>query len=68
MAIVYLKVDQIMIGEMLGGEELGIYSVAVRMSEVWYFFPTAIIVSFFPKLLKSRVDPVLYACNLAAIM
>lgn len=64
MAIVYLKVDQIMIGEMLGGEELGIYSVAVRMSEVWYFFPTAIVASFFPKLLKSRVDPVLYECNL----
>lgn len=64
MAIVYLKIDQIMIGEMLGGEELGIYSVAVRMSEVWYFFPTAIVASFFPKLLKSRIDPVLYEYNL----
>ncbi|RCS69129.1 flippase [Vibrio casei] len=64
MAIVYLKVDQIMIGEMLGSEELGIYSVAVRMSEVWYFFPTAIVASFFPKLLKSRVSYALYEYNL----
>ncbi|MGO2275502.1 flippase [Pseudoalteromonas nigrifaciens] len=64
MAVVYLKVDQLMIGEMLGSEELGVYSVAVRISEVWYFFPTAIVASFYPKLLKSRFDPVLYKYNL----
>lgn len=64
MAVVYLKVDQLMIGEMLGSNELGIYSVAVRMSEVWYFFPTAIVTSFFPKLLKSRNNPSLYKSNL----
>ncbi|KTF13163.1 flippase [Pseudoalteromonas sp. H103] len=67
MAVVYLKVDQLMIGEMLGSEELGVYSVAVRMSEVWYFFPTAIVASFFPKLLKSRLDPVMYQYNLQRV-
>ncbi|MDN3389218.1 MULTISPECIES: flippase [unclassified Pseudoalteromonas] len=64
MSIVCLKIDQIMIGEMLNGEELGIYSVAVRLSEVWYFFPTAIVASFFPKLLNSRSDSILYEKNL----
>lgn len=64
MAIVYLKVDQLMIGEMLGSEALGVYSVAVRMSEVWYFFPTAIVASFYPKLLKSKLEPILYEYNL----
>ncbi|TMN66828.1 flippase [Pseudoalteromonas sp. S1727] len=64
MAIVYLKVDQLMIGEMLGSEDLGIYSVAVRISEVWYFFPVAIVTSFYPKLLKSKATPSLYRYNL----
>ena len=64
MAIVYLKIDQIMIGDILGSDELGVYSVAVRLSEVWYFFPTAIVVSFFPKLLKSKNDNQLYMENL----
>jgi Membrane protein involved in the export of O-antigen and teichoic acid len=64
MAVVYLKIDQLMIGEMLGSKDLGVYSVAVRMSEVWYFFPTAIVASFFPKLLKSRLEPRLYEYNL----
>lgn len=64
MAVVYLKIDQLMIGEMLGSKDLGVYSVAVRMSEVWYFFPTAIVASFFPKLLKSRLDSHLYEYNL----
>lgn len=64
MAVVYLKIDQLMIGELLGSKELGVYSVAVRISEVWYFFPTAIVASFYPKILKSRTDPVVYKYNL----
>lgn len=67
MAVVYLKVDQLMIGEMLGSEQLGVYSVAVRMSEVWYFFPTAIVASFFPKLLKNKLNPRLYQRNLQRV-
>lgn len=53
-AIVYLKIDQIMLGSMVGHEEVGIYAVAVRLSEVWYFFATALVASFFPMLLKLR--------------
>lgn len=56
MAIIYLKIDQLMIGDMLGGHELGIYSIAVQLSEVWYFFPAAIVSSFFPKLLNLKND------------
>jgi O-antigen/teichoic acid export membrane protein len=54
--ILYMKVDQIMIGNMLGNKELGYYSVAVRLSELWYFVPVAISTSFYPLLIKLYQD------------
>ena len=55
-SIIYLKIDQLMLAEMVSVTEVGIYSVASRMSEVWYFFPTAIVASFFPSLLKLKEE------------
>lgn len=54
--ILYMKVDQIMIGNMLGNKELGYYSVAVRLSELWYFLPMAVSNSFYPLLIKLYQD------------
>jgi PST family polysaccharide transporter len=45
---IYMKSDQLMIGSMLGNYELGIYSVAVRLAEYWYFIPGAIYTSVLP--------------------
>jgi O-antigen/teichoic acid export membrane protein len=53
-AIIYLKVDQVMLKWLVGAEEVGIYAVAASLSESWYFVPTAIIASFFPKLIKLK--------------
>jgi len=55
-SIIYLKIDQLMLAEMVSVTEVGIYSVASRMSEVWYFFPTAVVASFFPSLLKLKEE------------
>ena len=52
--VVYMKIDQIMLGQMVGDEAVGIYSAAVRVSEVWYFIPTTIVASVFPAILKAR--------------
>ena len=52
--VVYMKIDQIMLGQMVGDEAVGIYSAAVRISEVWYFIPTMIVASVFPAILKAR--------------
>ena len=49
---VYMKFDQIMIGSMLGDRELGIYSVAVKLAEYWYFIPLIIYNAVFPSLAK----------------
>ncbi|MCI0564024.1 MAG: flippase, partial [Nitrososphaera sp.] len=51
--MVYMKIDQIMIGEMIGGRAVGLYSAATRISEVWYFVPVAVVSSVFPTLLRS---------------
>ncbi|WP_414575715.1 flippase [Anabaena sp. CCY 9402-a] len=53
-AVIYLKIDQIMLAQMTTVASVGIYSVAVRLSEVWYFIPTAIVASLFPSLVKIR--------------
>jgi PST family polysaccharide transporter len=55
-AIVYLKVDQIMLGDLASERAVGIYAVAAQLSEVWYFFPAAIVSSVFPALLEQKAD------------
>lgn len=52
--IIYMRIDQIMLGEMTGLEEVGIYSVAVRLAEVWMFVPMAIFWSVYPAIVAAR--------------
>lgn len=52
--MVYMRIDQIMLGQMLGDEAVGIYSAAVRISEVWYFIPIAIVTSVFPSIIMAK--------------
>lgn len=52
--IIYMKIDQIMIGQMLDLEKVGIYSTAVKLAEMWYFIPMAIITSTFPTLIEIK--------------
>lgn len=51
---VYMKIDQLMLGQMIGDEAVGIYSAAVRISEVWYFIPMVIVASVFPAILEAK--------------
>jgi PST family polysaccharide transporter len=52
--MVYTRIDQIMLGEMLGHEAVGIYSAATRISEIWYFIPVAIASSVFPAITEAK--------------
>ncbi len=53
-AIIYARIDQIMIKNMLGAESVGLYDAAVRLSEVWYFVPTLVISSLFPAIVNAH--------------
>ncbi len=52
--MIYMRIDQIMIGQMLGDKDLGLFAAAVRISEVWYFVPMAIVSSVFPTIVMSE--------------
>ena len=52
--VVYMRIDQVMLGEMKGAEAVGIYSAAVKLSEVWYFIPMAIVSSVFPSIIEAK--------------
>lgn len=52
--MVYLRVDQVLLGQMAGDGEVGIYAAAVRVAEIWYFIPTAVVSSVFPTIIKAR--------------
>lgn len=53
-AMVYIKIDQVMLRWLIDAEEVGVYSVAAKLSEAWYFIPNMIVASLFPKLLELR--------------
>jgi polysaccharide transporter, PST family len=52
--MIYVKSDQVMLGLLSTNLETGIYSVAARLSEIWYFIPVAIVTSYFPSLVESK--------------
>ncbi|MEF3279767.1 MAG: flippase [Elusimicrobiota bacterium] len=59
--MVYMRIDQVMIKYMLGEKSVGLYSAAVRLSEIWYFIPTIITTSVFPAIVNAKkVDINLY--------
>jgi len=67
-AVIYLKVDQVMLKWLVGAEDVGVYAVAATISEAWYFVPAAIVTSFFPKLIKLRdAGPSIYHKRLQQI-
>ena len=52
--LLYMRIDQIMIKEMLNEYQLGIYSVSVRYIEIFHFIPKIIMISILPVILTSR--------------
>jgi PST family polysaccharide transporter len=52
--MIYLRVDIIMLEQIFGSESVGIYSVATRISELWYVVPTAIVSSVSPSIIEAK--------------
>ena len=49
---VFTRVDQLMLGRMVGYDSVGIYSAAVKLSEFWFIIIPALMGSIFPTLVK----------------
>jgi len=48
------RIDQVFLGIMGTKQDVGIYSAAVRVTEVWYFIPMVLSTSFYPLVLSER--------------
>ena len=51
---VNLRVDQVLLGAMIGSAAVGTYAVAASLSEVWYFVPTAVAAATFPTIVRAK--------------
>lgn len=52
--ILFTRIDQLMLGSMINDTAVGIYAVAIKISEGWMFIPGIIATSFFPAMLNAR--------------
>ena len=52
--MLYVRLDLIMLSEMVGNHEAGIYAAATRLSEIWYFLPIIIVASVSPAIIRLR--------------
>lgn len=53
-AVLYLKIDQVMIANILGAEQVAYYAAAAKLSEFWYVFPILIANAFHAKLIALK--------------
>lgn len=53
-SFIYLRIDQVMIGALLGNYEVGLYAAAVKLVEIWYFIPGIICTSLFPAIINAK--------------
>lgn len=65
---VFWNIDKVMIKNILDSNKVtGIYSVAVKLSEIWQFIPMIIIGSLFPAIVQSKKDEIKYKKKLQAL-
>lgn len=66
--MLYMKIDQIMINEMLGNYAVGIYTVGIKLVETLFFLPSIIVTSLFPAILNAKKESlVLYQARLTRL-
>jgi PST family polysaccharide transporter len=58
--MVYMRLDMVMLKMMQGDFAVGLYAAATRVSEVWYFIPTAIVSSVSPAIIRAKDNPELF--------
>lgn len=58
--MIYMRIDTVMLKVLQGDTAAGIYAAAFRVSEVWYFIPSAIVSSLFPSIIRVKENSTLY--------
>jgi PST family polysaccharide transporter len=50
----YMRIDQVMIAQMLGKTQVGLYTAATKLSEITYFVPSILSAALFPSVVRSK--------------
>lgn len=73
--VIYMKIDQVMLGQLAGAESVGVYAAAVRLSEIWPFASTMLVRSLAPSIIAAKkvsessyYSKIQKLCNLQALM
>lgn len=67
--ILYMRIDQVMLGHLMDDRSVGVFSAAVRISEAWYFVPMAILAAVAPVLTRAYTESALdYQRKLLKVM
>ena len=66
---IYMKIDMVMLGLLIDSSEVGYYTVAVQLSEVWYFIPSIVMISIYPTFVRLyHQDEEIYTQRLQQVM
>jgi O-antigen/teichoic acid export membrane protein len=49
-----MRIDKIILGEISGDRELGVYAIAAMLAEAFYFIPMAVATALFPAVIAAR--------------
>jgi polysaccharide transporter, PST family len=62
---IYMRIEQILVMNVLGSASVGIYYASARITEMWLFIPTYILSTIYPVLVdKRQADPAGYRARL----
>jgi PST family polysaccharide transporter len=66
--VLYMRIDQTMLGALSGARETGLYSIAVALSEVSFFVPVVLFTVMTPGMSRLHArDPIAYGERLQAL-
>lgn len=54
--ILYMRIDQIMLRQMVGLRELGIFAAALPFSQIWQFIPMTLMASLAPMVARQKAE------------
>lgn len=53
-SMINMRLDQVMLGSMLDEKTVGIYTVAIRIAEIWYVIPMVLGMSVYPSIISAK--------------
>lgn len=66
--VLYMRIDQIMVNQLMGGQSLGIYAAAVWLLQLWQVIPTTLATSLGPYIARRKaLSEALYRNTLIVI-